>query len=130
MLSVMDTFELAPGDFAVVVINSGIVGGPIGPSHSSYFDDIHLELVTSIDEAYFDELKIFPNPVIGSHLFIELDPLKIPIDDLSVYDIMGKIVFKHTGYLKSINVSDWAAGIYCIKLRSGEKEIVKKIVVQ
>ncbi len=129
LLSVVDTFILEPGDDAVVVINSGLVGGPIGPAHSSYFDDLHLGLMTSIDETYFDELKIFPNPVIDSRLFIELDPIKIPVDDLSIFDITGRLIFKHAGYLKSINVSDWNAGIYCIKLKSGEKEIVKKVVI-
>ena len=130
MLSVTDTFELEPGDDAIVVINSGLVGGPIGPSHSSYFDDLQLDLVTSIDEAYFADLKIFPNPVINSDVFIELDPTKIPIDEMSIFDISGKLVFKRSGYAKSINVSDWSAGIYLLNLKSGGKEIVKKLIVK
>ncbi len=128
MLSVIDTFELEPGDDAIVVINSGLVGGPIGPSHSSYFDDLYLGLVTSIDETYFDGLKIYPNPVVDSWLYIDFDPAKIAIDDVSVFDSTGKLVFKHSGYLNSVNVADWNEGIYCLKLKSGKKEVLKKIV--
>ena len=129
MLSVTDTFELQSGDDAVVVINSGLVGGPIGPSHSSYFDDLQLDLVTSIDDVYFEDLKIFPNPVVNSRLFIELDPIKTPVDEMLILDILGKLIFKHSGYVESVNVDDWAAGVYFIKLKSGEREIVQKIVV-
>lgn len=129
MLSVQDTFELETGDSAVVVINSGLVGGPIGPTHSSYFDDLHLDMVTSIAENYFEDLQLFPNPVAGSHLYIQADSSKNSIDDISVFDVSGKLVFKHPGYVNAVNVSAWSAGIYCIKLRSGAKEIVKKIAI-
>jgi len=129
MLSVVDTFDLEPGDDAVVVINSGLVGGPVGPSLSSYFDDLHLDLVTSIDDVYFSDLKIFPNPAVNSSVFIELDPIKTPIDEMLIFDALGKLVFRKSGYVNSINVESWSAGVYCLKLKSGEKKIVKKIVV-
>ncbi len=129
MLSVVDTFELEPGDVAVVVINSGLVGGPAGPSHSSYFDELHLDLVTSIDEAFFNDVKIFPNPVIDSWLFIDLDPNLTPIDEISIFDVTGRQVYKNIGYVNSVNVADWNAGTYFIKLKSSEKEIVKKIII-
>ncbi len=129
MLSVQDTFILEPGDDAVVVINSGLVGGPVGPSHSSYFDELQLDLVTSVNDAYFTDLKIFPNPVVNDEVRIELNSCKIPIDDISVFEVSGKLIFQHTGYLKSINADDWRPGIYCIRLKSGTNQITKKIVV-
>ena len=129
MLSVTDTFELEPGDDAVVVINSGLVGGPIGPSHSSYFDDLQLDMVTSNEAIYFEKLKIFPNPVTNSRLFIKLDPIKTPVDEILIVDIVGRLVFQHFGYVESVKTDDWSAGIYCLKIKSGEKELVKKLVV-
>jgi hypothetical protein len=129
MLSVVDTFELEPGDVAVVVINSGLVGGPVGPSLSSYFDDLHLDLVTSIDKIFFDDLKIFPNPVVDSWLNIDLDPKLTPIEETLIFDITGRLVYKSFGYVNSVNVADWNAGIYCLKLKSSKKEVIKKFVI-
>ena len=129
MLSVQDTFELQAGDTAIVVINSGLVGGPVGPSHSSYFDELHLGIITSTDETHYDVLKVFPNPVVHSRLYIEADPTRFPIDEVLVFNVAGRLIFKSTHHVNSISVDCWNTGMYFLKIKSGGKELVKKIII-
>ena len=129
MLSVTDTIVLEPGDEAVVVMNSGLVGGPVGASHSSYFDEIELSMTTSNDEAYFKDLIFFPNPITGKYLNINFDGQQERVDEISVFDITGKLVFYRQGFKDKIDVGHFEPGIYCVKLKADGYNIVKKVIV-
>ena len=72
-------------------------------------------------------LSIYPNPV-SDRLYIETDAV---IEEVIVYDVFGRCKITETQShkdTKSIDISDLNNGIYFVKIRTAEGEIVKRIV--
>ncbi len=73
---------------------------------------------------------VFPNPVQTS-LQLELKA-DVQVDELSILDAQGKVVLQksiaNTEDLRNIDVSAFSAGIYSLKIRSGHKIAIQKIV--
>ena len=78
---------------------------------------------TSLD----DEVSIYPNPSNGR---FTVSGLKSPVQ-IQVYSLFGEKVFETTVNSKSQTLNlNVARGIYSVKINSGEKIIVKKLVVE
>lgn len=80
-------------------------------------------------------VKAYPNPF-SNNIFIECNA---GIDELEVYDMMGKLVYvikfedrpKKTEWNgKGISDTDLPTGIYLLKIRSGEKQYVLRALKQ
>ena len=73
------------------------------------------------------ELFIFGSDVVGQ---LKISGLQI-IENISIIDISGKIVFNSTPKSKTtqINVSGFVSGMYIVKITSKNKEFTKKIIV-
>jgi len=89
-----------------------------------------ISLVTSMEENFYsNEINIFPNPSIG---IINIKSGNIFIENVEMLNTAGQIVLSQTnsgskGLL--INVPGLEAGIYFLKIKSGEKFYYKKIVL-
>lgn len=108
---------------------------------SSYIDAVLTPLflqdgtVSTIDLEEEIVFEISPNPAI-SKVYLKY---KIPESRdfiIRVYNVMGKKVFQEIITSKvlsqqiSIDVSDWASGVYFLKGEIGGREVVEKIVVE
>lgn len=71
-------------------------------------------------------MQIYPNPV-GDKLYIETDKL---VEDVTIYNVMGNVVGKTAGVQQSIDVSDLSEGVYFVKFRLNNGEVMKKFVKQ
>lgn len=72
-------------------------------------------------------LNIYPNPV-NDNLYIEAD---VEIEDVVVYDVFGRQQDNRTTRQQdnaTIDVSKLDAGVYFVKIKTAEGEIVKRIV--
>lgn len=79
-------------------------------------------------------LNIFPNPA-STELFISYDGSKNKNLNLRIYDVIGNVVFEKNTLQGesiqqiSININEWARGVYILKGSVGEIEITKKIII-
>jgi hypothetical protein len=68
-------------------------------------------------------VKLYPNPV-EDKLFIQglLQPTEI-----FVYNLLGKLVLSEIA-LHEINVSNLQSGVYIIKMKKAQKQLVRKFI--
>ncbi len=75
-----------------------------------------------VEDLYFAELKIYPNPTINTINIEGIDDFKVII-----YDIVGKTIFKGSN-TRIINTQKLSSGVYFIKLESDNKIKTSKII--
>src|SRR5690606_22000176 len=86
------------------------------------------------DSATIDFL-IHPNPTDGE-LHIKISGLT-KLSSIHLYDLSGKSLFTeiinesdHQSYIKTLNLSNYASGIYLLQLVDNQKIITKKVVLR
>ena len=73
-----------------------------------------------------ENLKIYPNPVQNTlHL-----QSSSTIEQVSIYDISGRMLQQIANPSQEVNISHLANGIYLVKVKTAGGEVVKKIVKQ
>ena len=73
-------------------------------------------------------LAIYPNPVTGSKVFITSD--KNQSKEIEVYNVLGKMVLSARLIGKELDVSELTPGIYIVKIREGNTQATRKLVVR
>jgi endonuclease I/chitodextrinase len=78
------------------------------------------------DTSSLGEYLIYPNPTNGNKVFFKT----IQDADITIYNVLGKIVkvAKITETKNSIDVSNFAKGIFIVKINIGNKSITKKLI--
>ncbi|ROI04718.1 T9SS C-terminal target domain-containing protein [Chryseobacterium sp. G0240] len=79
--------------------------------------------VLSISEVKKEKFTVFPNPV--SHMLNVSSEHEIIL--LEVYDHLGRLIRKNN-HQKSINVEDFAKGVYYLKIQTKEKIYYEKFI--
>ena len=78
---------------------------------------------TGIEDTYDAGIAIGPNPVNNALLISGHQ-----IDNVEVYDISGKAVYRATGLATeqwTIDTSSWNKGVYIVKVNNQVKQIIK-----
>ncbi len=111
-------FELYDGWSIEGYVKEGDTVGTITP------DEILLDVK---EISRHQPIKIYPNPA-EDILYLEI-PEKSKVQ---VFDIMGQVVFDgaFTETKNQINLSDFVSGIYLLKVVSGERIYIQKVVVK
>lgn len=79
-------------------------------------------------ETSIEGLSFYPNPVSNGKLYITS---KLALDkEITIYDVLGKVVLQTTITSKELNVSSLTAGIYMIKIKEGEATATRKLVIK
>ncbi|RLD49947.1 MAG: hypothetical protein DRI94_10000, partial [Bacteroidetes bacterium] len=78
-----------------------------------------------------DKIEIYPNPT-SDFIFVKQDLNSGNNSLISITDITGKIIYKTkiNSNIFRINVSDYTAGTYFVKIQTGTKILREKIVIQ
>ncbi len=119
-------FPFATDDYYVIVSNS--FGCVSEQSNEIYF------VFTGIKEfSGSSDMLIFPNPTTGE-LKIEFNR-DFGKSEIRVINIINEVVFESlteikTGKLLNIDLNNISEGIYFLKIKTPEKEIIRKIIVQ
>jgi hypothetical protein len=73
-----------------------------------------------------ESFKMFPNPTNGNNIYFSVTEDAT----IHVYNILGKLMQSSevTKSKNSINISDFAKGIYLLKISSGKQFITKKLI--
>jgi hypothetical protein len=88
---------------------------------SNYIDDIHLSILPVENE---DAVSVYPNPV-RDVLYIQSPAA---VEQVSIYNLNGKPVKQTAVSGREVNVSDLAAGVYLIKIKTATGAVVRKIM--
>ena len=87
------------------------------------------------DDSESLEFLVYPNPTFGD-LNIKISGL-LNVSSIHLYDLSGKALYSETisdgeeqTYIKTLNLSNFAAGIYLLKLVDNRNVITKKIVLR
>lgn len=85
-------------------------------------------LPTFAAEKPIEGLSIYPNPVVGSKVYITSN--KNLTKDIEVYNVLGKkvLIARVTG--KELDVSELTPGIYILKIKEGQTQATRKLVVR
>ena len=82
----------------------------------------------SVAENSFEtQINLYPNPVKNS--FTIINKSSFSIEQISIYNVLGKLVYNTNENSTSIPTSSLVNGVYFVKLKSKNKSITKKIIV-
>jgi hypothetical protein len=84
--------------------------------------------LSSQNPSTLSALKFYPNPVNSNYVRFN-PPFQSP-GTVTVYDVLGAVVFKTLLKNQILDVSRLSAGIYSMKIESGNLSIIKKIIKQ
>ena len=82
--------------------------------------------VLNVENETFNYFKMFPNPTNGDKIYFNTS-----VDSrVNIYTVLGKLVqsSKVTKTKNSIDISQFAKGIYLVKINSGKQFISKKLI--
>ena len=108
-LSATDTFFLGVGDTAAVILSSGLVGGPAGPS--AQFDGLTLTSSTGIQEHARGTVLLYPDPVVHT-LYLANEANNTAF---AIRDARGSLVQRGHFDPHGIDVGSLPAGLYLIE---------------
>ncbi len=102
----------------------------------------------NITEQQTDKIKLYPNPA-NENLTISVTDAQLRIMDVSILDITGKQIMpslkaiatnneqitssqtpRNDGHLIEINIKTLPAGLYFVKVKTNNGEIIRKFVKQ
>ncbi len=74
----------------------------------------------------FESFKMFPNPTNGNNIYFSVTEDAT----IHIYNVLGKLIQSSevTKSKNSINISEFAKGIYLVKINSGKQFITKKLI--
>ena len=83
----------------------------------------------SIDDVNFDDaISIYPNPAKDS--FTINNNGNFAINKITIYDVLGKVVYQANAVGNSIDTSNFKTGLYLVKIDSNSNSITKKLIVR
>lgn len=90
--------------------------------------------ITGVNEFSLNDntITVYPNPAKNQiNISIKDGVTEAPVR-VSIYDILGKVIYNEycSKNKTTINSSDWASGLYTIRLEQNEKSIYKKIIIE
>lgn len=129
-LNVQSSFSLAAGDTALVVLDAGLIGGPL--QIYGYFDLIDLQPVTGIDSPEQPQsAQFYPNPMQAQATLRASHPFHNAT--LTVCNIYGQVVKRMEnlrGQTVDFSRDDLESGLYSVWLLQDGKVIsVEKLVI-
>lgn len=109
-------------------------GGTVPDTFAGGTSDVFLARVapwtTYVSEQEFinDKIIAYPNPA-NTTLYISLK-YSTRVRNLSIYDVLGKRVYKNSTIPDSIDVANWPGGIYNVQVKTAKETYSTKIIIQ
>ena len=75
-----------------------------------------------------DGLSFYPNPVSNGKIYISSK--SILDKEVSIFDVLGKLVFQTQITAKELNISSLSSGVYIIKIKEGDATATRKLIVK
>ncbi len=118
---------------------AGVMGVKIGPDGKIWYVNattnqvIRLEPVNfvGVEEIEFSNISIYPNPT-NSVVNIDFNSGATENNSLLIYNALGETIYKIERFDESkiqINTSTWSKGVYTVQVRSLNKNINQKLII-
>lgn len=91
-------------------------------TQTDFSEDCELQ----ISEFMAKSVKIFPNPV-KAILNLE-SPDYIDIKNISIYDILGRLILQNDTDFKQLNISNLASGTFLLKMETSKGRVISKFI--
>jgi hypothetical protein len=77
-----------------------------------------------------ENLNFYPNPVTNGKIYITSK--NTSSKEISIYDVLGKLVLQTTLNVnsKEVNVGALNSGVYIIKIKEGDATVTRKLIVK
>lgn len=79
-------------------------------------------------EVTSEQLSFYPNPVTDGKIFIS--GRQSLSKEVTISDVLGKIVIQNTLTTKELNISSLKPGVYMIKIKEAENTVIRKLIVR
>lgn len=73
-------------------------------------------------------LNFYPNPVTNGKIYITTK--NALTKEVTIIDILGKVVLQTSISTKELNVSSLSPGVYVIKIKEGEATATRKLIIK
>ncbi|MCB0443630.1 MAG: T9SS type A sorting domain-containing protein [Flavobacterium sp.] len=90
--------------------------------------DIKSQQPNKTQETTIEGLSFYPNPVSNGKVYITSKSSLSK--EVTIFDILGKVVLQSTINSKELNVSSLSPGIYMIKIKEGEATATRKLIIK
>lgn len=116
----------ASGDFVVIYIRAL---GADSEETEVYYDNLSLvEAATaSVKDVLASKFDLFPNPAKET---LKIQAADVELTSIQIYSVLGKQVYVSNTEMSSIDVSNFAKGMYLLKLNTASGSATKKIIVE
>ena len=101
-------------------------------------EDYTIEVIdetASLEDDAFEGFNLYPNPSNGN-FNLQFDTTSSDRIELQLFDITGRLVRKllftnvATRFSESISFENTAKGVYLLKIKNGNKQTTKKLVIE
>lgn len=99
------------GDNEIIFSDANTGGGPSG---AAFYVIINYDLASGLNNAYYNSLDIYPNPV-EKGFFIKSD---LSVDNVIIDDIRGSEVLRQSNINNYVDVNTLPKGIYIVRLQT------------
>jgi len=88
-----------------------------------------VEPSVGIDDFKTHGISVFPNPVLNN-LNIKFENEILKIEDLSIYNLNGSLMFNASDNIQLINIAALKSGIYTLRLTTNEGKILQEQIIK
>jgi hypothetical protein len=91
------------------------------------------DVVTALEKNDSIRFTVFPNPAKNALTISQISSYNM-IDEVTLTDLLSRVVFHETVNSQEdqwiLNTTDFSSGIYFLRIKSSQKEIIKKIIIE
>ncbi len=107
-------------------VTSGDCGGDLTTTNATLTGDVQ-DTTLGVDVLEWgNQIKLYPNP---AEKTIHINHKGYNIDNVSVYNVIGKLVL-NAKEASSIDVSEYDAGLYFVRIQIENRELIKKLIIK
>lgn len=119
--------------FILLNVAMGGISGPIDPNFTQSamvidYVRVYQNEGLSTDDIFENKFSVYPNPS-GVSDTLNISTIET-VDAVELYNTLGQRLFRKEGNIKEINIQDVSSGIYLMKIYSGNKSVVKKVIIE
>ena len=119
--------------WAVVIVDDEITHDSLACVMNIDNDEITCgTLFSSVDDVTLDNISLYPNPA-NESILINLPESDFHSTSIILYDIIGNVAISNndiSDYSVRLDVSKLSAGVYILKVNTGAKTFVRKVIIE